>query len=80
MDLNKVFEDETLRAMGILGGVGTVKRDVSDRVEITIPAEEWRKMFNIAEGYAPAKPDWSKITAPIHVRFVRVHMEEKKGV
>lgn len=80
MDLNKTFEDDTMRALNALGGQGTIVRDVADHVTITIPVDQWIKMFNMAEGFAPCDPNWTPFSKAIVCRFTRVVKEEKKGV
>lgn len=77
MDFNKVFEDESRRAVDILARDGSAtKREIEDKVTIKIPLEVWRQMFNMAEGYVACGPDFKPFTGDVYVRFVRRETRE----
>lgn len=80
MNLNKTFEDDALRTLAVLGGQGSVVREVNDHVVITIPIKQWVQMFNMAEGYTPCDTNWTPFTQAVVCRFTRALKEEKKGV
>lgn len=79
MDLNKIWADDTERAISALANSGTkIVREVDDHLTMEFTVEEWLRMFNVAEGYVGCNPDWKPFSsAKVFVRFVRVHKEEK---
>lgn len=79
MDLNKIWSDDTVRALDALGNKGVkITREVDDHVTIEYSTDEWCKLFNMGDGYQACTPEWKPFGSnKVFVRFVRVHKEEK---
>lgn len=79
MDLNKIWSDDTVRALDALGNKGVkITRTVDDHLIFEYSFEEWNRVFNVGEGFLPCNNDWKPFTGDrVYVRFVRVHKEEK---
>ncbi len=59
----------------MLGHDNKVTRNVEDKLTIEVSAENWCKMFNLAEGYAPCGPDWKPFGNKVVARFIRTNAE-----
>ncbi len=72
-DLNKVWKDEESRVMEILGGaVPKHIRAVEDKLALEFTKEEWRKLFNLEEGYEPSNSQYVPFTqSTVVIHFIR---------
>ncbi len=81
MDLNKIWEDESVRGLDALANEGVkIDRNVEDKLTLRYPPEVWRKLFNVGEGYESCGPDWAPYSGPsVVVRFIRKKAESKNA-
>lgn len=80
MGLEKVWKDETSRAVEVLGGEPVkYKRMVDDKLILKFTVEEWQKLFNVEDGYVPCNAEWIgyKTTQPIQIYFIRKLEDER---
>lgn len=80
MGLDTIWKDEASRAMEVLGGEPQkYSRTVEDKLILKFTKEEWQKLFNVSDDYAPCGSDWStyNATTPIHIYFVRRVKDER---
>lgn len=80
-DLNRIWEDDTQRAIDALSNRGVkITRTVDDRVTFEFSLEEWAKMFNVGDGYVGCGPEWKPFSNnKVYVRFVRNVKEDKNA-
>lgn len=80
MAVDKIWEDETRRTVEILGGAEQkYKRSVEDKLTLRFTYDEWKKLFNVAEGYEPCGTGWEPYmkTQPIVIYFIRRENDER---
>ena len=80
MGLDNVWKDEGGRVMEVLGGdPQKYNRNVEDKLTLKFTLDEWKKLFNVDDGYEPCGTDWVgyKELAPIHIYFVRRVKDER---